>query len=220
MHTVQSRADTVKDWIRDDIVAGGLAFGARLRIDELASRYSSSHMPVREALRSLAGEGLVVSETNKGARVITVDQRQVENLFTVRIALEVALARQAAQAMTRGRLIEVTALEDERLASVGRGDYAQGVAINQRFHRRIYEAAENGEGLAVLDRHWVLLAALWSRLGYRPERLGGVASDHDHILRALRDGDAEACGTMTAAHVTKTRQDILDLMAQPTKVIS
>lgn len=220
MHTVQSRADTVKDWIRDDIVAGGLAFGARLRIDELASRYSSSHMPVREALRSLAGEGLVVSETNKGARVITVDQRQVENLFTVRIALEVALARQAAQAMTRGRLIEVTTLEDERLASVGRGDYAEGVAINQRFHRRIYEAAENGEGLAVLDRHWVLLAALWSRLGYRPERLGGVASDHDHILRALRDGDAEACGTMTAAHVTKTRQDILDLMAQPTKVIS
>lgn len=214
MQTTQSRADSVKDWIRDDIVAGGLAFGARLRIDELASRYRSSHMPVREALRSLAGEGLVVSETNKGARVVTVDRRLVEHLFTIRIAVEVALARQATQAMTRDRLAEVAALEEARLACVRRGDYAQGVEINQRFHRRIYEAAGNGEGLAVLDRHWLLLAALWSRLGYRPERLGGVASDHEHILRALRDGDAEACGIMTAAHVTKTRQDLLDLMAQ------
>lgn len=84
-----------------------------------------------------------------------------------------------------------------------------GVALNQRFHRRIYEAAGNAEGLALLDRHWLLLAAIWSRYGYRPERLGGVASDHDHIMRALAERDADAAGVLTAAHVTKTRHDMI-----------
>lgn len=209
MELTQSRADSVKNLIRDDIVSGALEFGARLRIDELAGRYGASHMPVREALRSLAGEGLVVSETNKGARVVSVDRRHVEHLFTIRIAVEVALARQAALAITDTQLGAAVGLERARLACVAGGDYAQGVALNQRFHRRIYEAAGNAEGLALLDRHWLLLAAIWSRYGYRPERLGGVASDHDHILRALAERDADAAGTLTAAHVTKTRHDMI-----------
>jgi DNA-binding GntR family transcriptional regulator len=213
MELAQSLVDSVKRLIRDDIVSGALAFGARLRIDELSGRYGSSHMPVREALRSLVGEGLVVSETNKGARVVDVDRRHIEHLFTIRIAVEVALARQAALAITAAELGAVAGLEDERLACVASGDYAQGVTINQRFHRRIYEAAGNADGLALLDRHWLLLAAIWSRYGYRPERLGGVASDHDHILRALAERDADAAGVMTAAHVTKTRQDMLAQIA-------
>jgi DNA-binding GntR family transcriptional regulator len=213
MELVQSRADSVKDRIRDDIVSGALPFGSRLRIDQLSGRYGSSHMPVREALRSLAGEGLVVSEANKGARVVEVDRRHIENLFTIRIAVEVALARQAALAIAAAEFSAVAAIEQERLACVADGDYAQGVAINQRFHRRIYAAAGNADGLALLDRHWLLLAAIWSRYGYRPERLGGVASDHDHILRALAERDAEAAGVMTAAHVTKTRHDMLAQIA-------
>lgn len=209
MDVNRSLADSVKDLIRADILAGRLDFGARLPIDELATRYGASHMPVREALRSLVGEGLVAAVANKGARVVTIDAEHIRHLFTIRIAVEVALARQAALMIDKGGLAEVAALEQERLAAVADGDFAGGVAINQRFHRRIYEAAGNAEGLVLLDRHWLLLAAIWSRYGYRPERLGGVASDHDHILRALAERDADACGVMTAAHVTKTRQDML-----------
>lgn len=209
MDVALSLSDSVKDLIRADILAGRLDFGARLRIDELATRYGASHMPVREALRSLVGEGLVAAVANKGARVVTVDAEHIRHLFTIRIAVEVALARQAALVIDEAGLAEVATLEQERLAAVADGDFARGVAINQRFHRRIYEAAGNAEGLVLLDRHWLLLAAIWSRYGYRPERLGGVASDHDHILRALIERDADACGVMTAAHVTKTRQDML-----------
>lgn len=213
----QIRADTVKDQIRGEIISGALAFGARLRIDELASRYGASHMPIREALRSLAGEGLVIAEANKGARVVTIDERHVAHLFSVRIALEVTLAREAVASITETDLAEIEALERERLALVNEGRFGEAVETNQRFHRRIYGIPGNAEALSVLDRHWLLLAALWSRFGYRPERLGGVASDHDHIIRALRDRDAEACGALTAAHVTKTRQDLIAQMALATK---
>jgi DNA-binding GntR family transcriptional regulator len=209
----QIRADAIKDQIRDEIVSGALAFGARLRIDELAGRYGASHMPIREALRSLAGEGLVIAEANKGARVVAIDRRHVAHLFSMRIALEVTLAREAATAITERDLVEIEALERERLDLVEQGRFREAVQINQRFHRRIYEIPDNNEALSVLDRHWLLLAALWSRFGYRPERLGGVASDHDHIIRALRDRDAEASGALTAAHVTKARQDLITQMA-------
>jgi DNA-binding GntR family transcriptional regulator len=84
---------------------------------------------------------------------------------------------------------------------------------NQRFHRQIYAASENGDAMAMLARHWLLLAALWSRFGYRASRLAGVAADHDHMLRALHDRDAEAMGALTAAHVIKARQDLLAQMA-------
>jgi len=213
----QIRADTVKDQIRGEIISGALAFGARLRIDELASRYGASHMPIREALRSLAGEGLVITEANKGARVVTIDERHVAHLFSVRIALEVTLSREAVATIAEADLAEIETLERERLALADEGRFGEAVETNQRFHRRIYEIPGNAEALSVLDRHWLLLAALWSRFGYRPERLGGVASDHDHIIRALRDRDAEACGALTAAHVTKTRQDLIAQMALATK---
>ena len=93
--------------IRDDIVAGELLFGARITIDALATRYGVSHMPVREALRELQGEGLVVIEPNRGARVRTIDTRFVENLFEIRTALEVMMVRRAAQRATPADIAEL-----------------------------------------------------------------------------------------------------------------
>ena len=84
--------------IRDDIVSGALRFGERITMDALSSRYGVSHMPVREALRELQGEGLVQIEPNRGARVRSIDSSFVENLFEIRTALEVMLVRRAADA--------------------------------------------------------------------------------------------------------------------------
>lgn len=206
------RADDVKEQIRSDIVSGALAFGARLRIDDLASRYNASHMPVREALRSLAGEGLVTTEPNRGARVVSIDRQRFLHLLSIRLAMEMTLAREAATKVTARDMTEIETLETQRLTLAESGRYGEAVAVNQRFHRRIYEVSGNAEALNVLDRHWLLLAALWSRFGYRPERLGGVADDHDHIIRALRDRDAEASALLVGAHVVKTRQDLLAQM--------
>jgi DNA-binding GntR family transcriptional regulator len=61
------------DRIREDIVSGALPFGSRLTLHRLATRYATGDMPVREALRQLQGEGLVVQTPNCGARVRAVD---------------------------------------------------------------------------------------------------------------------------------------------------
>ena len=104
---------SIKDRVRDDIVKGSFDPEARLTIDMLASRYGSSHMPIREALRELAGEGLVRFEPRRGARTLPIDRKYIDNLLTMRAELEPLLARQAAARMDALGLARLEALQAE-----------------------------------------------------------------------------------------------------------
>ena len=86
--------------LRRDIVAGVLAPGAWLKTDELAARYGVSANPVREALWRLQGEGFVVANPNQGARVRTVDDDFVRNIFEIREAIEPIFVRRFCQRAT------------------------------------------------------------------------------------------------------------------------
>jgi DNA-binding GntR family transcriptional regulator len=208
-----ARPIDVRQKLRDDVVAGTWPFGARLTIDELASRYGVSHMPIREALRELSGEGLVVTEPNRGARVRPVDRTFVENLFEIRSAIEVMLTKRAAQRRTLRHLRRLAELEDELEARIARADFAGVLEANRAFHQVINEAADNADAVTLVDRHWLLIAALWRRYGYGPERFAGVANDHRHLLRAIEAGDADAAAVIMGAHVTKAKQELLGRMA-------
>jgi DNA-binding GntR family transcriptional regulator len=205
------RADQLIETMRRDLVSGALGAG-RLTIDSLAARYGVSHMPVREALRELAGEGLVALEPNRGARALVIEPGFVRQLFDTRIALEVTLAREAARRMTPALMTELRAVEERRLAGVKRGDYDSAVRGNAELHGLIYAASGNAYATALVDRHWRFLAALWARHGHAPDRFDGVGNDHRHILLALERQDGEAVGTLVAAHVLKARQELTTLM--------
>ena len=200
--------------IREDIVAGKLGFGSRITIDELAQRYGVSHMPIREALRELHGEGLVVIEPNRGARVRSIDISFVENFFDVRTALEVVLTRRAARNCTTAVVRELERIQGDLESRMEHGEISGVLAANRAFHRCIYEHAGNPEALASVDRHWLLIEALWSRHGYAADRSGGVVNDHRHIIFALECRDAEAAGALMTAHVIKAKQDMIKRMRE------
>ena len=198
--------------IRDDIAAGRIELGARLTMDELAARYGVSHMPVREALRELHGNGLVRMERGRGARVISVDHDFVEDLFETRGAIETVLARRAARRIDAATLDRLHEIEKERQALVASGDFAAALAANRHFHEAVNTAAASPQGSAILDQHWVLIAALWRRFGYAEERFAGVSSDHLNLLRALASHDPHAASAIMAAHVVKAKFDLLAAM--------
>ena len=208
------RIADVPERIRHEIVAGILPFGSRVTIDELASRYRVSHMPIREALRELRGEGLVVIEPNRGARIRPVDCRFVSNLFETRSALEIMLTRRAAMRFHAAEASELDTIEQELEAHVGRQDWDGALAANRSFHQVINRAADNPDAVALVDRHWLLIAALWQRYGYGPERFSGVASDHRHLIRHLRSNDSEGAAILMGAHVLKARQELLERMSE------
>ncbi len=199
----------VRQRIRNDIVEGVLAFGSRITIDELATRYQVSHMPVREALRDLQGEELVIIEPNRGARVRSVDVKFVRNLFEMRTALEGMLVRQAALRCTPADLTRLNGIETDLEARISDQDYAGVIRANRELHRAINELADNPETVNIVDRHWTLLAALWRHFGYNEDRFDGVSNDHRHLLRAMGENDADGAAAIMHAHVVKARQVLL-----------
>ncbi len=197
------------DRLRQDILSGVFPFGGRLKIDELAARYTTSHMPIREALRQLQGEGLVNVEPNRGARVRAVDVEFVRDLFDLRIALEAMLARRAAERIVSSQLDEIRRIESDLEASAARSDFAAVLVANQAFHAVINNAAGNVEAIRILDRHWNIIVALWGRHGYGEERVAGVISDHRQIIVALSQRDAEGAAILQTAHAAKAKQEML-----------
>ena len=208
-----TRNANIEGRLRDDILRGRIGFGDRLRIDELASRYGVSHMPVREALRGLAGEGLIVTEPNRGAHLRPVNRDFVEDLFDLRAAIEMMLARRAAERRSPAQLLQLIEIEHALEQLVERGDYAAIPAVNRDFHQVVNQAAGNPGALSLVEGQWLLVAALWIKVGNPPARFQSVVDDHRHLIVAIERHDGSGASALMGAHIEKARQDLLARMA-------
>ena len=200
------------DRIREDILGGTFAFGSHLKIADLAERYRTSHMPIREALRLLNGEGLVQIEPHRGVRVRRFDRAFVENLFDIRLVIEEMQCRRAAARRTPEHLEELHAARMAFEAIAEQGDTRGLLESNRRFHAAISAAAGNSEAETIELRHWRLLPTLWKAFGYPHTRVPVVVDDHRHIETAIRKGDADGAAILAAAHCLKAKNDMLDSM--------
>jgi DNA-binding GntR family transcriptional regulator len=199
----------IQQLIVEDIVSGVLPFGARLTIDDLSARYGVSHMPIREALRELSGSGLLEVGSGRTARVREMRADYIEHLFATRGALETMLARRAAERATPSSIQSLRQIQEEFETLVAQDANDGVLAANRAFHTIINNMAENPEAVALVDQRWILMRALWARVGYVPERYHGVISDHRHLIMALGEKDAEAAGILMGAHVLKAKYELL-----------
>ena len=199
----------IEQRLRNDIVSGELPFGSRLIIEDLATRYGVSHMPIREALRILHGEGLVVIEPNRGARVRPLYRGFIEDVFDVRCAIETMLARRAAERRQPEQLDDLRRAAARLEALVAAGDYAAVPLANREFHRVINDAAGNPGALPIVDSHWLLLAALLKRYGYGDDRFQRVIEEHQHLIQAIERRDGHSAATLMGAHIEKAKNNLL-----------
>jgi DNA-binding GntR family transcriptional regulator len=190
----RSKADLVAGALKDMIRGGQLPPGSVLRQRDVAERLGVSPTPVREALQRLEAEGFVVSEAHRGTMVVrSEDSRLYENAL-IRAALESLAAELAAE---RASLSDLAEIEDinEQLSETT--DSALAVALNRRFHFRIYEAAGSTVMLAQLNLLWLTLDG-----GPRVERpLAESVAQHREILRALRVGEPAVAAQRTRRHI-------------------
>lgn len=211
-----ARSTDIRTRLLDDIASGGIGPGDKLTIDELAQRYDASHMPVREALRELHGAGLLKQGSGRTMRLATLDRDTIENLFDTRAAIEVMLTRHAAQRFTRRDTAQLEEIEADLEAAVDRHENDDVLAANRRFHTAIYAIARNEEANTIVERHWLFIRLLWSRVGFGSERYAGVVNDHRHLIRALSANDIEAAAVLMGAHVIKAKYELLQRMALST----
>ncbi len=203
----------IQHQLRNDIVAGEFAFGSRLIIEELAARYSVSHMPIRDALRVLHGEGLVVIEPNRGARVRPIYRGFIEDIFDVRCAIETMLARRAATRRSEQHLQRLRETAARLEALVACGQHASVASANREFHAVINDAAGNPGALPIVESHWLLLSALLKRYGHGEERFQRVIDEHQHLIYAIERQDSHSASVLMAAHIEKGKNNLLERAA-------
>jgi DNA-binding GntR family transcriptional regulator len=190
-----SKTDMVAAIIRELIITGELTAGQQLRQRDLAQRFGVSQTPVREAMRRLESEGLVIGDTHRGFTVVTPDDGPVEENFQIRAALESLGASLAARKIDEAGLAELERL-NERMRALADGDprYAE---LNREFHFTLQAYSRSPLLMS-------LMRLLWASLHGGPRVLrthAESARQHDAILDALRGGDADAASALTYRHI-------------------
>jgi len=191
--------DTVVDRIRDMILKGYLKPGDRLRQDELASTLGVSTMPIREALRQLQAEGLVIFRPRRGAMVASLSVSEYEEIYRIREELEILACRWAAEDFDRipvDRLKHL--LEEIEAAEADSAEAHRETRLVREFFFTVFEASEKEHLLRILSSLWDLTEQYRryfssireitpQRLAnYRSVYLACEARDAERLVEAIR----------------------------------
>lgn len=194
--------------IRESITSGSYAPGTRLIEGRIAEELNVSRVPVREALRALAAEGLVEVRPRHGAIVASLDPASAREMVQIRATLEGLNARLAAEHCTPELASKVADVLAEGNAKMASGETAKLLDLNARFHDLLYAAGAN-----------TMLADLMRTLRDRTRMLFVNAAEdeirqtweeHAAILRAVQSGDAALAALLAERHVIRAAQHYLD----------
>jgi DNA-binding GntR family transcriptional regulator len=205
----RSSASEAYELLLSEIEEGGLPPGTRLREAELAERLSISRTPVREALKRLELQGLVVHEPHHGAAVASLEYGQVTELYLLRGVLEGTAARLAAQHATETEIGVLQRMVDKDRALTG--EPRQLAHSNRQFHQQLRDTARNRYVSAALENLRLSLALLAGTTLSAPGRAGESVEEHAAIVAriAARDCDgAEASARQHILNAFRTRVEI------------
>ena len=181
------------------IEGGELAPGARLREVELARRFGISRTPVREALKRLEHQGLVVHEPHHGAIVATLDDTQLAELYEMREVLEGTAARLAALHATEAEISLLAALVERDAALVDRPE--ELAANNRIFHRQIRNAARNRYLNGMLESMRLSLALLGGTTLAVQGRGADSVAEHRAVVERIAARDSAGAEREARAHI-------------------
>ena len=213
-------SDRLREAIEEEITTGKLLPGSRIDEAELAKRFNVSRTPIREALNLLLGEGLIETRPGRGVLVTRVTPQRLIEMFEVMAELEVMCARLAARRMTEDELAAIESAHAACQGAVAARDADAYFYANERFHYAIYTASHNSflfEQAASLQRKLRPYRRLQLRVRNRIQR---SFDEHQAIVDALREEDAERLVTSVRNHVLVQGERFADLISSLSRLES
>jgi DNA-binding GntR family transcriptional regulator len=192
--------------LREDIRAGTLLPGSRITESFIMERTGVSRTPVREGIRRLEAEGLVITHRSRGTFVayrLTPEESML--VYDVRLELEPYLTRLAAERMTADALADIRDVLTRFEETIDRVDPGEAGRLDADFHLGIYEVS-GSELLSVLRGYWTRLQLQLSERVYTTELPRGFLNEHRGILDALERNDADLAADRMAAHIAHGRK--------------
>ncbi len=196
--------DVVFNTLRQAILRGELKPGERLLEIQLAKKLGVSRTPVREAIRKLELEGLVIMIPRRGAEVADITEKNLNDVLEVRKALEELAVRLACDRMTEDDFVKLKeeALRFREVASNSK-DVTAIAEADVRFHDVIYLATDNQKLIALLNNLREQMYRYRVEFLKRPEVYDQIYIDHDEIVHFLEEKKKEELTAVVSEHIDK-----------------
>ena len=214
MSRPQTLAQSVAAQIREQILSGDIKGGEPLRQDSIAKALGTSIIPVREALRQLAAEGLVELKTHRGAVATELTLEKALEWINLRRLIETDLISVAIDAITDDDLVKAEQiLEKFNHVMERRQDIERWSDYNFEFHATLYEPAYRPETMKIL-------ASLHGKCDryLRLQLLGGdhikrAEAEHQQLIEHCRRRDKRAAKSLTNQHIIGIEKDIVEALS-------
>jgi len=197
----------VASYLRDAILSGDIGPGQWIRQENVAERFGTSRLPVREALRLLEAEGLVEHEAHRGARVPMLSAEEVDVIFQIRERLEPLALSESLRHLSEDNLLRLDGLQKDIEASAGIEEF---LALDREFHLLSYAGCR-------VERLTTMVTRLWNASQhYRrafmllsgPRRRWIAEAEHALLLDAIHRKDGVDAERLLSGHLRRTRVEL------------
>lgn len=209
-----SLAAAAQDWITNAILAGGIKPGQKLAEEPLAEQMGISRSPVREALRALAGQGLIVVEPRRGAFVADIDASQAAELYACRLLIEPECVRLGTAALSDTALDGLTATFAEMESAARRRRPDAYVTALTTYNRDLLDACPNRLLLELAESTWRRSLRYWGLLArHAPTYLSQSLDRNAELHRAVAQRDGDGAAAALTALLEWSRAELVDVIA-------
>lgn len=202
---------SIYERLRDDIISGRVHANERLKVAELAKRMGTSTNPVREALQQLRGEGFVIMEPNRGARVRPIDEDFVRDVYEIEVLVEPVLTKWFVGVATKADIEELERLQNQ-IEELNYADEARHSELDFQFHNSMYDRHYNRHAVDLWIRHRNILSAIGRGVPTSLSRQTAALEEHRELLACIKAQDAEGAARAIAKHVSGSGRNILEIV--------
>lgn len=204
--------DVVFNTLRQAILRGELKPGERLMEIQLANKLGVSRTPIREAIRKLELEGLVLMIPRKGAEVAEITEKSLKDVLEIRRALEDLAVRLACEKITKEELAELKNAGDEFKKVLKSQDITEVAEADVKFHDVIYMATDNPKLIQLLnnfrEQMYRFRVEYLKKAEVRPQLL----AEHDEIIKYITEGNKEEASRVVTRHIENQALTVQDVI--------
>lgn len=197
--------------LRELILKGEFKMGERLMQEEWAKKLGVSRMPLREALRQLEIEGLVVIEPRRGAIVTPISSEDIEEIYQLRALLEGRAVEQSVAFLVREDIEDLEEIYEKMILLTGSDkDIEEYMLLNKRFHSILIEACPGRRIKGFIKTLWKGIPSYTPSL--LPTHFKEALKEHKLMLEYAKQRDGKELKKVTEKHILRTRDNLLDMM--------
>lgn len=204
-----SKSEYVYRTLQEAILNGLLDPGTMLAQSEIAENFRISRMPVRDALKMLAQDGLVRLVLHHGARVTHFSDRDIQEIYAIRKILEGYAVREAIPHITKAVIFQLEDIRGAIEQNSRKGKVDSMIKENERFHLLLYEGCKNKKLLELLKNLWSSYPKriFWQIHG----RADQVVHQHKEILAVVKAKDANRAQKLVQAHLMLAQEGLMQI---------